>query len=376
MFLVDHRIQSLHDIFQSQSDTLVLTDALGLDIHHVIEQVGRCCSYNVFGFNGTGGVWRKQAVEDAGGFSWDTVTEDLLLSYKAYMEGYEFVYVRDAPQALEVPSCILAHVQQKQRWTKGFMQVLRMYYGKILFSKQTPSAVKLEALMHLSGPFQLVAAMTVMLTYPYLVFHRIDSILVKTVSLFALTEPLVAALHAVISKIPGENGHYKHWYSKVARLATIFPYFALRFGMTPFEAKAIIEGLCSNDATFHTTPKEGNNSSASAATRAKKLVRARGDDIAAGLGLSMATLQFIYVFALDYHMLHHSAFDIVVLALNLLMCIGLCCVCSNVLLAKYTSVGWRALRSLANTRHTLLTISLVAYTIGYMTCFMSGNEVN
>jgi hypothetical protein len=330
----------------------------------------------MFGFNGTGGVWRKQAVEDAGGFSWDTVTEDLLLSYKAHLEGYEFVYVRDAPQALEVPSCILAHVQQKQRWTKGFMQVLRMYYTDILFSKQATFAVKLEALMHLSGPLQLVAAMTALLAYPYLVFHKIDSFLVKIVSILALTEPVAAAIHAVVSKIPGENGHYTYWHSKVARLLTILPYFALRFGMTPFETKAIFEGFFSDDATFHTTPKEGSNSTVSAVKRAKKVVRTGGDDMAAGVGLFLAIHQFIYVFAFDMHMPCHTVFDVVVRALNLLICIGLFTVSIMFFLAKHPSLGQRAIHSLANTRHVFLSVALLAYSVGYMTCFMSSGEVS
>jgi hypothetical protein len=351
-------------------------DALGLDIHHVIEQVGRCRSYDLFGFNGTGGVWKKQAVEDAGGFSCDTVTEDLLLSYKAYLAGYVFMYIRVAPQALEVPSCILAHVQQKQRWTKGCLQVLRMHYKEILCSKQTSVAVKLEAFMHLSGPLQLVAAVTALLSCPYLVINGVDSILVKVVSIFALIEPSVAALHAIVSKVPGENGHYKHWSSKVARTLTIFPHFALRCGMAPFEAKAAVEGLFSNDATFHTTPKEGSNSTVSNATKAKKLARATGDDIAATVGLSLAILQFVNMFDLDLRTLHFLTFGFAVFALNILMCIGLFIVALTFLIAKHPSAGLRALRSLAKTRHIVLSVSLFAYIVGYMTCFLWGDKVS
>ncbi|GAX17621.1 hypothetical protein FisN_18Lu294 [Fistulifera solaris] len=285
------------------------------------------------------------------------------------------MYIRDAPQALEVPSCILAHVQQKQRWTKGCLQVLRMHYKEILCCKQTSVAVKLEAFMHLSGPLQLIAAVTALLSCPYLVFNGVDSILVKVVSIFALIEPFVAALHAIVSKVPGENGHYKHWSSKVARTLTIFPHVALRCGMAPFEAKAAVEGVFSNDATFHTTPKEGSDSSNSNATKAKKLARATGDDIAATVGLVLAILQFFNMFDLDLRMLHFLTFDFAVFALNILMSIGLFIVPLTFLIAKYPSVGLRALHSLAKTRHIVLTVSLFAYIVGYMTCFMSGDEI-
>jgi cellulose synthase/poly-beta-1,6-N-acetylglucosamine synthase-like glycosyltransferase len=130
-------------------------DAFGLDIHHVCEQVGRSINYRLFGFNGTGGIWRRRAIEDAGGFTWETITEDLLLSYRAYMMGYELVYVRHFPQCLEVPAHIQAHIQQKHRWTKGFLQVFRLFRGNLL-SPKVPFWVTYEFFSHVLGSIQLV----------------------------------------------------------------------------------------------------------------------------------------------------------------------------------------------------------------------------
>lgn len=95
-------------------------------MHSQIEQTARGAVYQVFGFNGTGGLWRKSAVRDAGGWTWETVTEDLALSYNAYIKGYKFAYVRDIPQRLEVPGNFLAHVQQKHRWTKVRLEDARV----------------------------------------------------------------------------------------------------------------------------------------------------------------------------------------------------------------------------------------------------------
>ena len=83
-----------------------------------VEQTGRAAAFGCFGFNGTGGVWRKAAIKAAGGWSWLSITEDLALSYQAFLKGYKFVYVRDIPQRLEVPGNFLAYIQQKHRWTK------------------------------------------------------------------------------------------------------------------------------------------------------------------------------------------------------------------------------------------------------------------
>jgi len=91
-----------------------------------IEQTGRGAAYGCFSFNGTGGVWRKQAITDGGGWSWGSTTEDLALSYDTFIKGYRFVYVRDIPQQLEVPGNFLAHIQQKHRWTKVSHNCIRL----------------------------------------------------------------------------------------------------------------------------------------------------------------------------------------------------------------------------------------------------------
>jgi beta-mannan synthase len=91
-----------------------------------IEQTGRAAAYGCFGFNGTGGVWRVAAIKHGGGWSADSVTEDLALSYQVFMKGYKFVYLRNIPQLLEVPGNFLAYVQQKHRWTKVSLNCIRL----------------------------------------------------------------------------------------------------------------------------------------------------------------------------------------------------------------------------------------------------------
>jgi beta-mannan synthase len=91
-----------------------------------VEQTGRAAAYGCFGFNGTGGVWRKAAIKQGGGWSWDSVTEDVALSYQAHLKGYRFIYLRDIPQLLEVPGNFLAHIQQKHRWTKVSLNCIRL----------------------------------------------------------------------------------------------------------------------------------------------------------------------------------------------------------------------------------------------------------
>ena len=267
----------------------------------MVEQLGRATLYKVFGFNGTGGVWRKQAVKDAGGFTWDTVTEDIYLAYQTHLKGYEFVYARRFPQLLEVPGNILAHIQQKQRWSKGFLQVFRLHYWGILLSPNTSLTVKFEMLIHVLTPIQFVVALVGLVAYPY-VPNLTNPTCFKWLIGLASIGPVLEAVHSIFSKVAGSNGHYSTTESRLSRLIWIIPYYALRLGLSIFETKAVLEGLFSDDATFHTTPKEGSSFESSLKAKlAQKCCRNSLDDLAAWLGLVLVVHQAISYGILDMH---------------------------------------------------------------------------
>ena len=279
-------------------------DALGLDIHHVFEQIPRA-TRKVFGFNGTGGIWRKQAINDAGGWTWDTVTEDLCLSYNAYLRGYEMKYLRDVPQMLEVPSCILAHVQQKQRWTKGFSQVLCLKMGDIILSKQVPYTVKFEALFHLSCSLQNACGIISFACLPLLAEGHLNNEYLQLLCLFPLVESCLGAIMTCFFKVPGSNGQYNYFLYRLCRIPHIVTLIGLRAGMCAFETKALFDGLFSNDATFLTTPKEGlptlDPSRRTRRTGSRnKSVRFCMDDVAALLGLGLGAHLLSYILTSDF----------------------------------------------------------------------------
>jgi len=250
-------VQTPWGYYNTHENILTETDTLGLDVHFCIEQTGRGGALDVFGFNGTGGVWRKDAIAAGGGWSWDTVTEDLALSYLTFMKGYDFVFVRDTPQLMESPSCILAHVQQKHRWTKGYLQVFRVSFLEIFRSSATGLFVKLEAFTHMSGPCQYACILLMTVFYPLLVYHEIDSDLILIASTLPHLVPLFEAALAIYVKAAGSDGEYKSFLSRTFRLIYVLPLMALKNGMMIFETRAILDGLFSNDATFLATPKEG-----------------------------------------------------------------------------------------------------------------------
>jgi cellulose synthase/poly-beta-1,6-N-acetylglucosamine synthase-like glycosyltransferase len=96
---------------------------LSVDGHFLAEQAGRAAGREPFQFNGTGGVWRRAAIEAAGGWSPDTLAEDLDLAIRAFAAGFEARLVLDPPLACEAPATLTDWRRQQERWSSGFVQV-------------------------------------------------------------------------------------------------------------------------------------------------------------------------------------------------------------------------------------------------------------
>ncbi|MDF1515588.1 MAG: glycosyltransferase family 2 protein, partial [Anaerolineae bacterium] len=130
---------------------VTLAQALALDGHFVIDQLARNKSHLLMNFNGTGGIWRRRAIEQAGGWQSDTLSEDLDLSYRAQLAGWQCLYLPDIIVPSQLPVSIVAFKQQQQRWAKGATQTLRKLNLPILLSDRLPWYKKIMALLHLSG---------------------------------------------------------------------------------------------------------------------------------------------------------------------------------------------------------------------------------
>ena len=102
-----------------------------LDGHFVVEQTTRNRSGNFFNFNGTAGIWRREAILMSGGWQHDTLTEDTDLSFRAQLMGWRFVYLLDEEAPAEIPVEINAFKAQQRRWAKGVLQVWFKLYKRI-----------------------------------------------------------------------------------------------------------------------------------------------------------------------------------------------------------------------------------------------------
>src|SRR5262249_55814308 len=131
---------------------LTKIQAILLDGHFVLEHGGRNRAGLFFNFNGTAGIWRRDAIADAGGWQHDTLTEDLDLSYRAQLRGWRFVFLQDLVAPAEVPVEMNAFKSQQHRWAKGSVQTCRKLMPRLLRSS-LPLPVKAEAFFHLSANF-------------------------------------------------------------------------------------------------------------------------------------------------------------------------------------------------------------------------------
>ncbi|ERM84340.1 glycosyl transferase family 2 [Rhodonellum psychrophilum GCM71 = DSM 17998] len=142
---------------------LTRLQAFALDAHFMVEQMGRNSQDAFINFNGTGGIWRKSCILDAGNWQDDTLTEDLDLSYRAQKKGWKFVYRPDIESPAELPPVMSAIKSQQFRWTKGGAECAAKHLGSVLRDK-FPFKVKLHAAAHLLNSVIFIAVLFVSLS--------------------------------------------------------------------------------------------------------------------------------------------------------------------------------------------------------------------
>ena len=114
---------------------LTEVEAILLDGHFVLEHWRARPHADVFfNFNGTAGMWRRAAIDEAGGWQHDTLTEDTDLSYRAQLKGWKFIYLQDVECPAELPVEMTAFKTQQARWAKGLIQTAKKILPRVLRS--------------------------------------------------------------------------------------------------------------------------------------------------------------------------------------------------------------------------------------------------
>jgi cellulose synthase/poly-beta-1,6-N-acetylglucosamine synthase-like glycosyltransferase len=231
-------VQARWDHLNREFSLLTRIQAILLDGHFVIEHTARHRSGRFFNFNGTAGVWRRACIEAAGGWSADTLTEDLDLSYRAQLRGWRFVYLKDCSTPGEVPVDIRGFRSQQHRWTKGSIQAARKLLPEILRSR-LPWKVKTEALVHLAGnsSYLLVVALSLLLVPAVVIRDRIG-----WQRLALLDFPLFfgATLAFLAFYVASQRELGRGWTVTLRDLPGVS---ALGIGLSVSNARAVLEGL-------------------------------------------------------------------------------------------------------------------------------------
>jgi cellulose synthase/poly-beta-1,6-N-acetylglucosamine synthase-like glycosyltransferase len=125
--------------------------AIGIDVHFFVEQTGRFAASCYQNFNGSGGVLRRSAVLEAGGWQTDSLAEDLDLSYRMQRKGYRILYLKDVETPGEVPLTVPSFKKQQSRWACGSLRTARKILPSLLRDPNVDRKKRLQALLHLTG---------------------------------------------------------------------------------------------------------------------------------------------------------------------------------------------------------------------------------
>ncbi len=230
---------------------LTEVEAILLDGHFILEHGGRSRSNVFFNFNGTAGMWRRQAIEEAGGWQHDTLTEDTDLSYRAQLKGWKFKYVQDIECPAELPIEMTAFKTQQARWAKGLIQTSKKVLP-LVFRSPVSFRVKMEAFYHLTAniSYPLMIVLSTLLLPAMIIrsFGGWFQMLIIDLPLFLASTFSISSFYLVSQK----ELFPRRW----PRTFLYLPFLmALGIGLTLTNTRAVMEALFGVQSAFKRTPK-------------------------------------------------------------------------------------------------------------------------
>lgn len=257
-------VQGRWDHLNRTESWLTEAQALGIDGHFAIEQGARAWNGLMMNFNGTAGVWRNAAINDpnVGGWSGDTLTEDLDLSYRAQLAGWRLDYCLDMPCPAELPGTIAALKSQQRRWATGSIQVARKLLPRIW---GTPLSLgeKLEATLHLTHySVSVWMLLLALVTRPMLLVFAEGRSFPDGWIWAAWVVILLSALAPSFTYAYARYSLCGRW----TGIRTIPSMILLGCGLSLSNSLAVIRGLFVRGGEFVRTPKSGSDGVAAKAS--------------------------------------------------------------------------------------------------------------
>jgi cellulose synthase/poly-beta-1,6-N-acetylglucosamine synthase-like glycosyltransferase len=229
---------------------LTRVQSICLDGHFVIEHVARHRAGRFFNFNGTAGMWRRSCIESAGGWQSDTLTEDLDLSYRAQLQGWEFVFLPQVVAPAELPADNDAFKTQQHRWTMGSVQTGRKILPRLLRTR-LPRQVKVEAIFHLTNNCAYVLMVVLgILIVPAMLCRsalRLDALTYLDLPLFLLSTASISTFY-----LSSQRELRQDWLTSLAYLPFLM---SLGIGLSLNNARAVCGAWSGRRVEFLRTPK-------------------------------------------------------------------------------------------------------------------------
>ena len=244
-------VQTRWTYLNSDYSLLTRVETILLDGHFVMEHGGRSRRGTFFNFNGTAGVWRRAAIEAAGGWQHDTLTEDTDLSYRAQLKGWRFLYLPDIECASELPVDMNGFKAQQARWAKGLIQTAKKILPRVLRS-DAPFYVKSEAFFHLTAniSYPLMVLLSTMLLPAMIVrfYQGWFQMAVIDLPLFLASTCSISSFYLAAQK----ELHPKTWLNTFLYMPFVM---ATGIGISVRNAQAVLEALAGRKSDFARTPK-------------------------------------------------------------------------------------------------------------------------
>lgn len=233
--------------------------AIMLNTHFSIEQLGRSSAKCFINFNGTAGIWRKTCISDAGGWHADTLTEDLDLSYRAQIKGWRFAYLFDVGSPAELPVTFEAYRTQQHRWSKGAAECVRKNW-KMLWVAKIPLKAKILGAFHLLNSSVYLLIIPLILLSPviyYLTKHKLVELpLSHELSAIGLITTSLLILIFFAGNLIGQKDKLK---KIIFFIPSLFTFFAMTSGISLYMIIGVIQGYRKKRSPFVRTPKFGAN---------------------------------------------------------------------------------------------------------------------
>ncbi len=228
---------------------LTAAQAIALDKHFAMEQTVRHRANMFPKFNGAGGVWRRTCMEDSGGWEADTVCEDLCLSTRAILKGWQFRFLNDVTAPAELPTSIAAYKNQQARWAKGSSQCLVKFGRPIMADQKQTLMARLYAILSMSAySTHLLVLALLLLQLPLVLLNYRFSAKMLLFSMAGIGQPLLF--------IMAQQVLYSDWRKRLRHFPTMV---LVAIGIGPSTSRGILQAFLSKDHPFIRTPKRGNS---------------------------------------------------------------------------------------------------------------------